>query len=382
MKKKLLLIYASYGTGHKAVAHSIGNYFIDSDEVYEILIVDLIQETSPIFGRISKKLMEKIIVNKNPIFWEIMYRAFDHKLSTIGSNVVFSKLYDNKQIKKLISDFNPDITISTHYFGSTLISAYNKKKIINTKLITIVTDYKAHQLWLKNHKDENAIIVNSEEEKKILIKKNISSKKIYTFGIPIYGERFIVTKTKEEILNKFKFDSKLPFILFIGGGGYESSASFPYFKNILKLNLKANVLYVCGASSKLKLKADELMSTYNAPNVHVTGFVNNMGELLSCADFVITKPGGAIISECLYFQKPMLLINKTGGQETDNYRYLVNKKIGLRANNKKEFQKKLNSLLNNPKILKKLNKNMQKFERKDAIVKIYNLTEEILKENE
>lgn len=381
MKKKLLLIYASYGTGHKAVAHSLENYFLDYGEDYEILKIDLIQESSPIFGSISKTVMEKIIINKNPIFWEIMYRTFDHRMSTMGSNILFSKLYDKKQIKNAIKDFNPDITISTHYFGSTLISAYNKKGIINTKLITIVTDYKAHQLWLKNHKVENAIIVNSEEEKRLLIKKQINSKKIFTYGIPIYGERFKIEKTKEEILSKYDFNLDLPFILFIGGGGYETSVSFPYFKKLVKMDINANVLYVCGSSTKLKMKADNLMKEVFAPNIYVTGFVNNMGELLSCADFVITKPGGAIISECLYFHKPMLLINKTGGQETDNYRYLVKNKIGIRAANPRVFIKSLNLLLNNPKILRNLNKNLQKFERKDAIDKIYELTEKILNED-
>lgn len=381
MKKKLLLIYASYGTGHKAVAHSIENYFLDCDKEYEILKIDLIQESSPIFGSISKTLMEKIIINKNPIFWEIMYRAFDHKLSTMGSNILFSKLYDKNTIKKAIKNFDPDITISTHYFGSTLISAYNKKGIINTKLITIVTDYKAHQLWLKNHKVENAIIVNSDEEKKLLVKKKIASKKIYAFGIPIYGERFKIEKTKEEILNKLNFTEDLPFILFIGGGGYETSMSFPYFKTLVKMNIDANILYVCGSSTKLKIKADNLMAEFFAPNIQVAGFVNNMGELLSCADFVITKPGGAIISECLYFNKPMLLINKTGGNETDNYRYLIKKKIGIRAANPRVFKKNLNILLNNPKVLRNLNKNLQKFEKKDSIDKIYQLTEKILKED-
>ena len=71
---------------------------------------------------------------------------------------------------KAETDFDPDLTISTHFFGSSLIDYYNRKGVTNTKLITVVTDYEAHSLWLKGHKREQAIIVADKDEVNYLVK--------------------------------------------------------------------------------------------------------------------------------------------------------------------------------------------------------------------
>ena len=38
-------------------------------------------------------------------------------------------------------------------------------------------------------------------------------------------------------------------------------------------------------------------------------------ELLNIADLVVTKPGGETVTECLYFDVPMLFVGKHSGQE-------------------------------------------------------------------
>ena len=63
------------------------------------------------------------------------------------------------------------------------------------------------------------------------------------------------------------------------------------------------------------------------------GYVNNVPELLNIADLVVTKPGGATVTECLYFNVPMLFIGKHSGQEKANCKYLEKQGVQILERN-------------------------------------------------
>ena len=47
------------------------------------------------------------------------------------------------------------------------------KKIINSKLITVVTDYKSHDVWLNDIKNTDIIVVSHNDEKKRILKSTL-----------------------------------------------------------------------------------------------------------------------------------------------------------------------------------------------------------------
>ena len=56
MKKKILIIYASYGNGHKAIGKYIEKYFLNENANLEIKCVDLMDYAMPLIGKISQKV--------------------------------------------------------------------------------------------------------------------------------------------------------------------------------------------------------------------------------------------------------------------------------------------------------------------------------------
>ena len=183
MKKRVLIPYATYGSGHKSIANYIKNYFEENGE-YECLTLDLISYSLPIIGKMSKKT-SNFIMTKIPSIWSLLYFSFDNKLSTYISSGLSLKIFDNKNLRKVIKDFNPDITIATHFWGTDIINKYNKKGLTNSKIVTVVTDYKAHDFWLKSLKGIDKIIVSSFEERLHLLRKGFKNRQIHTTGIHI-----------------------------------------------------------------------------------------------------------------------------------------------------------------------------------------------------
>ena len=86
MKKKILIPYATYGTGHKAIAGYIKKYFEENGN-YDCLSLDLINYTIPILGSFSKKVSETLMT-KFPSIWSLIYFIFDNKLSSYVSGKI------------------------------------------------------------------------------------------------------------------------------------------------------------------------------------------------------------------------------------------------------------------------------------------------------
>lgn len=377
MKKRILLTYAMYGNGHRAIAEYIESYFKAQDPELEILAIDLLKYSTPILGSISQKVTDFFLL-KFPTGWSFIYNLFDTKISSAIANKTSMSLFKNKRMKKIITDFNPDMTISTHFFGSSLIDYYNRKGITNSKLITVVTDYEAHSLWLKGYKREQAIIVGDKDEVNYLVKKGVDRKKIKPIGIPINpitSNDFNIEKS----IKKYGFDGTRPICLFFGGGGNGGTLSLPYIRKIIKSDLDIDFIYVAGKNQKSKEKVDRWISEYGVKNIKTLGFVNNVPELLQICDFVVSKPGGAQSTESLYFKKPIIMINCSGGQEVANYKYFVKNGYGRRFRTSFMFNRFMKNISDNPNIIEKMKKNMSKNRNNEAMEKLYKIALQHLK---
>lgn len=377
MKKRILLTYAMYGNGHRAIANYIENYFKKQDPELEILSIDLLKYSTPILGSISQKVTDFFLL-KFPLGWSFIYSLFDGKMRSAIASQTSMGLFKNKKMRKMITDFNPDMTISTHFFGSSLIDFYNRKGVTNCKLITVVTDYEAHALWLKGYKKEQAIIVGDKDEVGYLVKKGVSRKIIKPIGIPINpvtSAHFDVIKATK----KYGFTGERPICLFFGGGGNGGTHSLPYIKKIINSNLAIDFIYVAGKNQNAKDKVDRYIKEAKATNIKTLGFVNNVPELLQICDFVVSKPGGAQTTESLYFKKPVIMINCSGGQEVANYKYFVKNGYGRRFRTSFMFTRFMKEIAKNPKIIDKMHQNMEKNKNNEAMEKLYKIAMEHLK---
>lgn len=371
MKKRILLTYAMYGNGHRAVAQYIESYFKAQDPELEILAIDLLKYSTPILGRCSQKITDFFLL-KFPTGWSFIYSLFDSKISAALASKASMSVFQNKHMRKVITDFNPDMTISTHFFGSSLIDYYNRKGIINSKLITVVTDYEAHALWLRGYKREQAIVVGDKDEVSYLVKKGVDKSKIKAIGIPINP----ITSSDfdvEKATKKYGFSGVRPICLFFGGGGNGGTLSLPYIKGIMKNNLNIDFIYVAGKNQKAKAKVDKWIEKYGIKNIKTMGFVNNVPELLQICDFVVSKPGGAQTTESLYFKKPILMINCSGGQEVANVKYFEKKGYGKRFRTSFMFNLYMKKISENPSIIDKMKKNMSKNKNDQAMEKLYKI---------
>ena len=331
-----------------------------------------------IVGLISKKVFEQNFKSKlSSVVFSIVYELFDNKAATIPYKQATKAIFKNKKLSEDIIEFNPDLLISTHFFGHIVLGMLNKKKLTNCKIISIITDYVSHEMWLKDEKSLDAIIVSNDIVKNDLIEQNIDHKKIYSYGIPI-KEDFSNIVNAEKIKDKYKVNNNKKTFLFFAGGSAGSSFSYKYFKRLLEESFDINIIYVCGKNESLKRKAEKLVKKYHYQNVHIIGFSNEVNNLLSISDIVITKPGGLSITECLEFKKPMLLIPGNGGNEIYNARFVCKNGYGLNSKTPRQFIKNINKLVKRKTLIYSMNKKLEKYNDNKSVEKIYKLSTKLI----
>lgn len=377
MKKKVLIIYAPYGSGHQSIAEYIASYFLEKNK-YEIKVLD-VAKYAKVMGKISIKAFDYIIKYRKNLTFNLVFDLTNNKLSTINQMQIVKRAFDNPSLREEIVGFKPDLTISTHFFGSNVVTYYNKLGLINSKVMTVVTDYIAHKYWQKYHQEQDAFIVANDVVKHSMVKEGIKENKIYAFGLPFKKEDNKKIIKKEDLFLKYNLDLRKKTFLFFGGGSVGSMVNYDYFKAILKKNYPLNLIFVSGKNSHLEEKCRAYVLKNHYLNVKVLGFTKDVISLMNAADVCITKPGGATVTECIKMHLPMLLIPGNGGPEKYNARYVLRKHYGSKASSKLRLCSLINKTLKNPHLILNWQSNLKKEKESDTISKIYNLSEKLLK---
>ena len=375
MKKKILIVYASYGSGHKSVAEYVYEYFKEHSNDLEIKIID-IMEYGNLIAKLNVKMFNLCFKFQNSFSSTIGYELFDSKIATSPYKEIVRLLFKSDLTTDILA-YKPDVLIATHFFGGIVMGKINKKYKLNTKIITIITDYASHAIWLQNHKRENAIVVSNEIVGRELLKFGVPAEKIFPFGIPLSSKFKKVDANTSKIKFKYNIKNHNLTFLFFGGGSLGSSYTYGYLKEILKLKLNINIIFVSGKNVKLQNRCNNYIKRENIKNVTVLGFTKDISNLLNIADVVITKPGGLSVTEALEMKTPMILIPGNGGQENHNAKFVTKNHFGLRVRNARQLAKTVKKLTENKKIIQEMYQNLKNYEENTSVQKLFNLVLEM-----
>lgn len=334
--KNILILYTNYGTGHYMAAIAIKEYIEKTYPNYKIEVLDPLSFSRPIINKLFA-YTGKVVATKFRKFRKNLYKKkmYQDYLKNSSFFKLCTKLFWTKKLKEKLTQFNPDIIISTQVGPTGLIAAH--KELFNAKLISVFTDYGLHRMYVIPHEFVDIFCVPNESIKSQMLELGIEEDKIKITGIPVRLE-FLDSKTK-----KLKLPKNKPIYLFVCGGGLGYDNAFSYFEAMLKSNSNFYYIFVSGKNEKLLNKAKELVKNYDKDG-EVLGYVNNMFEYMAISDMVIGKPGGIITSESLNLEVPFCAVEPIPGQETNNALFISNNKFGFYITNLDELKDLLNKL--------------------------------------
>lgn len=363
--KKILIFYGSYGGGHLSAARSIKEYIDTNYQDTETCIVDCIEYVNKALNKVTTKAYSEMAKNAHWVWKKVYYGA---------ESGPFSKLNDKTQkllsikLNKILQTYKPDLIISTHPFSSHMCAILKKKKKINTKIATIITDYAPHSQWLMHSVYIDYFFVAHDGMKEDLLKRGIKEKQIKVTGIPL-SNRFLAHYNKEKILSEFNLSPDKRTVLFFAGGeqGFGKDKIFNMLKSIIETFPNLQVIAISGKNEKIKQQFDNLVSKTNSDEtVKVLKYTNKIPELMSVSDLVITKPGGLTTTESLASGLPIIVINPIPGQEEENAEFLEEKGVGIWIKKNDNIEDELYKVLNSEEKLQSMKINARLLAKKNS----------------
>ena len=375
---KVLLLYAKVGGGHIKAAESIKEALQDIDENITIDFEDGLEYSSYLTNKLIIKGYSSLARNVPALYGTIYKRSDKQDMNTVGE---INKIVDKAltiRLKKMIRDKKPDIIISTHPFVSHMCSYLKKKKKTEAKLVSVLTDYSIHNMWLEGKEHIDIFMVATAEMKSDCMREyNVPDEKIIVTGIPV-SKRFSEGYNKEDILNSLNLLKNKTTFLFFAGGGLGLGKSEGIFEELISSKYDFQLIAVTGKNEKQKKRFEKIASKSNK-NIIVLGYTNKVPELMAVSDFVITKPGGLTSTECLAMKKPMIIINPIPGQEEQNSIYFTNNGTALRTYKNEPIEHVIDIAVNNKKRVKQMIEMCEEIGKPNSskdiakeILKIYN----------
>lgn len=358
----ILLFYASYGSGHLSAATAIEQYIRENYPDAKTLKIDCVEYINKSINKISTSAYKSIIL-KTPVLWGQVYKLL--KNDTILDITQFSNRFMAKKIFTLFEDFEPDLVISCHPLGGQITSFLKSHKKTNCKLATVMTDFASHKQWLIGKDYTDYFFVSNIEMKTSLISEGIYPNKIYVSGIPI-SPNFYKNYNKENIYKSLNIEKNKKNIIFFGGGSLGLSSS-SNIQAILTSLLQATdeshqIIIISGKNQKLYNDFQKTINnTYHKSQIKLIDFTTELPELLPITSFVITKPGGLTITECISTNVPIILINPIPGQEKENAQYIADNKMGIWVKESKPTSKYFQEIFNDTKLIEEIKENQKKY---------------------
>ena len=370
--KKILIFYGSYGGGHLSAAKSIKEYMETNFDDVKIELVDCIEYINKYLNKLSTMAYAEM-AKKAPWAWKHVYNDSQKgPLATISNT---SNKLMSRRLNKLLQEFNPDLVISTHPFGSQMCSILKKRKKITCKLATIMTDFAPHNQWLVGSEYVDYFFVAHEQMKEEISKLGIDANKIFVTGIPI-SSKFLENFDREEIFKKYNLSPDKETFLFFAGGEYGLGKNTTYMvlKAIIRLFKDTQVVAIAGRNEKMQEKFSNLVEQTNSSDrIKVLSFTQDVPSLMHIADLVITKPGGLTITESLACKLPIVIVNPIPGQEEENAQFLVDNNVAIWIHKKDNIARALKNLYRHPEIVENMRKNSSLLSKKystEAICRI------------
>ena len=374
MTKKILIVYATAGIGHKKASIAVKKAYEEMNlPGAEVTMIDALDYTNDFF-KWSYLQAYLTMVNKLPTFWGLSYYLTDNPFVDLFVSGLrrLNNWANSKKLVKLILDMKPDVVISTHFFASEVIADMKKKGVTNTRLVTVITDFRVHAWWIAEGTDY--YVVASDDVKRELEHRKIDASIIRVMGIPVEP---ILSKQldRKKIFSATGLKDDMFTILVIGGGfGVGPIEGIVKVMGQVKKNIQGVV--VCGRNEEL-VKTIERLRDELKLNIKVTGFIDNVYDYMEVSDILISKSGGITVSESLAKDIPMVVISPIIGQETANCNFLVRNKAAVKVGGLDDLKPALEGLMSNPAAVYDMKEAIKKIRKPNAAYDVAKLAYEL-----
>jgi 1,2-diacylglycerol 3-beta-galactosyltransferase len=343
--KKILILTADYGYGHRSAAKAIAETLQEThgkDCKVEI-INPLDDPRAPAFFKENQNDYDKL-VREMPDLYKLGYQVSESRLASNLIKSTFTLTLFNV-LREIIRREQPDVIVCTYLFYQGILSAAFAIEKHHIPLLTVVTDLETVQsLWF--HPAVDLCLVPTQTVYDLAIAAGLPAEKVKITGIPVRPELAHGNNDQASLRLGLGWRPDLFTVLAIGSKRIEH-----LYDSLRVLNhsgLQLQLVVVAGGDDELYRRFQQ---TEWHVETHCYNFVSEMGSYMRAADCILSKAGGLTVSEGLACGLPMILVDVIPGQETGNANHVVSGNAGVLAQDPIEVLETVSHWLENDRRL-------------------------------
>jgi UDP-N-acetylglucosamine--N-acetylmuramyl-(pentapeptide) pyrophosphoryl-undecaprenol N-acetylglucosamine transferase len=238
----------------------------------------------------------------------IKSRGIKRSISPYNIKAAFYNVIAFFQSKKIINSFKPDIVISTGGYPAFHITYWaNKKKI---PFILLEGNLRLGLVNRLFYKKARKVILSNELTKKYLE----DGKNIKVIGSPSRIRH--LSKSKIQIYKEMNLNPNKKLVTIMGGSCGADKLNSIVIELLKNSSLEYQVIWATGK----KHYKDIVSSIKNIPDwAKVVNYIDNVNEILSVTDVIVSRSGAMTIQEIKEFKLPAVLIPFEKAAENHQY---------------------------------------------------------------
>jgi processive 1,2-diacylglycerol beta-glucosyltransferase len=354
---RVLVLTASYGSGHNVAAQSLAAAFSGAGAA--VRVVDHFRElVHPAFERATRALYYWTL-RRAPLAWGAAYGLADWMTSDSPLAFGVTRLGASR-LARLLADEAPDAVVSVHATPAVVLTALARDGVRVPPHTTVVTDFVAHSQWIAPGVERYCVA--AEEVRHEFVARGIPSWRVVVTGLPIRPE-FEGAADGAAAREALGLDLRRPVVLAMAGAHGSLGRLPDVTRALARVPVPLQGLVVAGRDAALEAR---LRAIAAGTPVRVLGHVGDVRELMAAADVLVTKAGGMTIAEAMAAHLPLIGYGSLPGQERRNERFASRGGVALAARSRRELGRALERALTEPDLLERLRRRMQRMHRPGA----------------
>lgn len=365
---RILIVSVTTGYGHHSAAAAIADELRSRGN--DVVIADLYEYISPfIYNAVDKGYLFYARHLHRPFSQTYTMLETNEKTRKLASAIAGNSLICRK-FSQFFDNFSPDAIIATHVLSALVLDGLKERGELTMPIIGIVTDYCLQLLWEDVH-NIDYIVTASELLSFTAVAKGIPAEKLLPFGLPV-NPKFRNNLSRSEARRLLGISDKDTVLVMGGSMGYGSIGDT--VKEILDCGMDLQILCVCGTNDKLRRE----LSSIDAPELRVYGFMDNVEVFMDAADCIITKPGGLTITELLVKGLPAILMNPIPGHEERNMDFIANIGGAIKITEYLSVSEAVYYLFSCPRRLELMSESLRLIAKPDATERLCDFVEALI----
>ncbi len=358
--RRVLILTASYGSGHNRVAQTLAEEFRRAGALAQVVdhFRDLVH---PEFDRITRDLYYAVL-RRAPVIWGAAYWLGD-QLSVSSPLLIGLNRIGTRKLRRLILADPPDHVVSVHPTPVAALSVLKSRGVPIPAHTTVFTDFVAHTQWIYPHVDHYC--VPAEEIAHDLTARGVPRRRVTVTGIPVAQEFARPLEERAAARLALGLSPRLPVLLFMDGSSGGFGRLEEATRTLLQMEEPLQAVVVAGREERLESRLRQLVAGREA-RVKVFGYVDNVRQLMAAADFLVTKAGGLTLGEALAADLPVICFGSLPGQEARNERFAAMAGVALVASSPAQLQRVIGAALRDPVLLKNIRERIRLYRRPQA----------------